>query len=159
MSLSEIVDHAYRLRPDDLAGQAHRVVIANVTYQGVEDMTPVLHFAGQPKPLALSPQMTHQLTLVTNTSLRSAWIGHEVIIQPQADAAGPTIAILPPDTTHIRATSRPIARPSSDARSWRMALAIVSALLIASAIYSFVYLPQLQITLRELIGYFQGLQP
>jgi hypothetical protein len=49
MSISPIVDANYRLQAVDLEGMARHVVIANVTYQGVEEMTPVLHFVGQTK--------------------------------------------------------------------------------------------------------------
>ena len=55
--------------PADLGGRPRRVIIANVTYQGIEEMTPVLHFAGQPKRLALTRPMAQQLTAATGTSL------------------------------------------------------------------------------------------
>lgn len=158
VSLSEIVDHGYRLLPEDLGGRSHRVIIANVTYQGIEEMTPLLHFAGQPKPLALTPEMAQRLTTMTQTSLRTAWIGQEIIIQPQLGDEGPIIAILPRDAVRARAVMAPITRPTADARGWRMALGIVAALIIAAAAYTYVYLPQLQATWIELLNLFQSAQ-
>ena len=75
MSISPLVDADYRLYAADLAGMARQVVIANVTYQGIEEMRPVLHIEGQTKRLVLSPEQVNQLIEITGTALLSRWIG------------------------------------------------------------------------------------
>ncbi len=125
------------------------MIIANVTYQGIEEMTPVLHFAGQPKRLALTRPMAQQLTAATGTSLRAAWMGREILLQPQMGPEGPTIEILPAQGSRASTTIPP--RLGPDEHGWRTALAIVLVVAIAGAVYTYVFLPQLQANLAELL--------
>src|SRR5688572_10671203 len=82
MSISPVIDANYRLQPADLESAARQVVISNVTYQGVEEMTPVLHFDGQTKRLVLSPEQAGQVIEITGTPLLPQWIGVALILQP-----------------------------------------------------------------------------
>ncbi|HXF61764.1 MAG TPA: hypothetical protein VNK95_09105, partial [Caldilineaceae bacterium] len=81
MSISYFVDEKYRLQPADLQGWPRRVVIANVTFQGIEEARPVLHFAGQTKRLALSAEQTRQLIALTGSAQFSDWIGRAVVLR------------------------------------------------------------------------------
>jgi hypothetical protein len=133
MSISPLVDAGYRLQPADLEGASRQVVIANVTYQGVEEMTPVLHFAGQTKRLVLSPQHVEQVIKITGTTLFQQWIGATLVLQPRITKNDSAIWI------HAAGPGRR-ARPmpvyvSEDKRGWYLALSVVGLLILASVIY------------------------
>lgn len=83
MSLSETVDEKYRIGIDDLEGRARRLVIANVSYQGVEEMRPVLHFEGMNKRLVLSASQSTDMIRMTHTAIPSDWIGESVVLRPE----------------------------------------------------------------------------
>ena len=146
-SISPLVDADYRLHAADLAGFPRHVVIANVTYQGIEEMRPVLHFEGQTKRLVLSPGQVNQLIDITGTVLSSRWIGVPLILQPSAKGEA-QIAILP--VTHkLRGQPMPVTI-SEDRRGWLLAISIVGVLLSISLLFAFLNLPMLVATLQEL---------
>ena len=68
MSLSELVDEGYRLDAADLQGKQNQVVISNVSYQGVEEISYVLHFEGIPKRLTLNHEQWRQLAETTGST-------------------------------------------------------------------------------------------
>jgi hypothetical protein len=129
-SISPIVDTNYRLLPADLQGETRRVVISNVTYQGVEEMTPVLHFAGQTKRLVLSPEQVKQMMEITGTVLYPRWIGTAILLQPPKRADEDRIKIAP-------VTSNQSGKPmpvyvSEDRRGWILAFGGVGIVLVVS---------------------------
>lgn len=134
MSISPIVDANYRLQPADLEGVARRVVIANVTYQGVEEMTPVLHFVGQTKRLVLSLEQVGQIIDITGTPLFSQWIGLPIILQPHAERTESHI-LIKAVTPKLRGQPMPI-YVSEDRRGWYLALSVVGLLLSTSIIFA-----------------------
>ncbi len=75
------VYEAYRLRPRDLDGP-RATAIRRVTYEGVEELRPVLYFEGLPKPLVLSGEQARALTRWTGEALCERWIGHAVVLSP-----------------------------------------------------------------------------
>ena len=134
MSTSPIVDANYRLQPADLEGTARQVVIANVSFQGLEAMTPVLHFAGQTKRLVLSPEQVRQMMEITGTTLFPQWIGVPVVLKPETIQAQTTIH-LKAATPNLHARPMPVAI-TDDKRGWRLSLIVVATLLSLSTLYA-----------------------
>ncbi len=50
ISISDTIDVRYRLQPEDLGGKARPVFVRNVTLEGVEGLTPLVHFEGLARP-------------------------------------------------------------------------------------------------------------
>jgi hypothetical protein len=70
-----IIETQYRLHPADLDGKPSKAQIANVTFQGIEAMQPVLHFTGHAKRLTLTPAQSRQMVTITGTTIVTQWIG------------------------------------------------------------------------------------
>lgn len=151
MSISPIVDADYRLYPHDLDGIPRQVVIANVTYQGVEEMTPVLHFEGQTKRLVLTPEQVRELIEITGTVLYPKWIGLPVILQPHITRHESRIHIIPAGAK-VRAQPMPT-YVSEDQRGWILAMSVVGLLLSLSAIFVALNFNSLLTILQELRDY------
>jgi hypothetical protein len=151
MSISPIVDAGYRLHPLDLQGIARQVVIANVTYQGVESMTPVLHFVGQSKRLVLTHEQVTQMVEITGTSLFSQWIGISVILQPQK-SKGQTSIVIKAVTLRQRGQPMPV-YVHEDKRGWRLSLIVVGSLITASSLYVVLNITSLLAAFQELRAY------
>ena len=130
MSISPIVDAEYRILPTDLEGHTRRVEIANVTYQGVEAMTPVLHFVGQTKRLVMTPEHAKQMLEITGSILHAQWIGVTIILQPRITKQESRILIHPVSRKR-RGQPMPI-YVLDDRRGWLLALSIVGILLAIS---------------------------
>jgi hypothetical protein len=148
MSLSPIVDANYRLQPADLEGRARHVVITNVTYQGVEEMTPVLHFAGQSKRLVLSSDQVRQMIEITGTTLFPQWIGVSIVLQPRTTPKESFILIKPLNPRQ-RALPMPV-YVSEDRRGWYLALTVVGLLLAVSILYAALNAATLLATVQQL---------
>jgi hypothetical protein len=152
MSRSPIVDADYRLHVADLADEPRQVIIANVTYQGVEEMVPVLHFEGQTKRLVLNREQAAQLLAITGTVLHQRWIGLPIILQPPKSASKGDV----PAAITIRAVgakSRAHPMPvviSEDRRGWYLALVVVGLLLSASTVFALLNLDSILATLQLL---------
>lgn len=148
MSTSPIIDANYRLHPTDLAGAARQVVIANVTFQGVEAMAPVLHFVGQTKRLVLTPEQVRQMIDITGTSLFPQWYGVAVILHPKTSKKQGTIE-LKAVTAHPRAQPMPIVI-TEDKRGWRLSFAVVGLLLLLSTLYATINAATLLTAIQQL---------
>ena len=148
MSISPIVDEHYRIQVADLDGTPRQVEIANVTYQGVEEMTPVLHFVGQTKRLVLSARQVEEMLQITGTILYPHWIGTHIILHPHV-TNGETSIALKPVTKGQRGRPMPT-YVSEDRRGWGLALSVVMILLVASALFTWLNLEILLATLQEL---------
>lgn len=111
MSLSETIDEKYRISVADLGGRAQRLVIANVSYQGVEEMHPVLHFEGLTKRLVLTSSQCYDMIRLTHTAIPSDWIGETIILRPGRSGA-------PVGATLVVARSSVVARSLVGSRSW-----------------------------------------
>ena len=136
MSISPTVDAGYRLQPADLDGAPRRAVIANVSFQGLEEMTPVLHFEGQTKRLVLSPEQTAQAVELMGTSLFHNWIGRPLVLVPVRRRKGPTEIVLAAPTARPRAAAIPTV-PQGERKEWRMAITVVAAITLVSTGYYF----------------------
>jgi hypothetical protein len=148
MSISPTVDADYRIYPADLAGTARRVVIANVTYQGIEEMLPVLHFVGQTKRLVLTPENVTQLLQITGSILHEQWIGIAILLQPQVNKRESKI-VIQPVTRKQRGQPMPI-YVSEERRGWVLALSVVGLLFAASTIFVALHLNTLLLALEQL---------
>ncbi|MCC6456572.1 MAG: hypothetical protein IT328_16570 [Caldilineaceae bacterium] len=148
MSSSPIVDAGYRLHPLDLQGAARHVVIANVTYQGIESMTPVLHFEGQSKRLVLTPEQVNQMVEITGTTLFPQWIGIGVILQPQKSKRQTSI-VIKAITPKQRGQPMPV-YVHEDKRGWRLSLIVVGSLIAASGLFVVFNITSLLAAIQEL---------
>ena len=127
---ANIIRTRYRLQPDDLAGQRIDATITNVTIEGLESLTPVLHFDQIAKPMLLSPGDADDLARITQTAVLQEWIGRTVSIAPVETADGVRLAIF---SSTQRTLPQPIPRPphvESRLRQWRTILIVVLVLLI-----------------------------
>jgi hypothetical protein len=98
MSRAPVVDERYSLQPGDLAGNVRRVVIQNVSYQGVEELTPVLHFAQAAlRPLPLDVAQRSELIRLSHSALSSDWIGSLVELRVTQHNGQPRIVLTTPN--------------------------------------------------------------
>ena len=151
MSISPKVDANYRLQPADLQGIARQVVIANVTFQGVEKLSPVLHIEGQSKRLLLSSEQVTQMVEITGTSIFPQWIGVPVILQPKK-SQGQTTILIKAVTSRQRGQPMPIFI-HEEKRGWRLALIVVGSLLTASSVYAALNITTLLTVIQEVRDY------
>lgn len=99
MSRARVVDQRYRLQAKDLGNTPVVVKIYNVSYQGLEQLTPLLHFDGYPgKVLALDHQQCRDLIRLTHSALCNEWIGHTVLLRPAQQEGDTTLVIETPTT-------------------------------------------------------------
>jgi hypothetical protein len=148
MSISPIVDENYRIQAADLQGLARQVVIANVTYQGVEAMAPVLHFEGLSKRLVLAPEQVNQIVEITGTTLFRQWIGRAIILQPRITKTESAIFIKAV-TAKQQGQPMPVYL-SEDRRGWYLALSTVAILLTVSIVFAVLNATMLLNTLQLL---------
>lgn len=127
MSRVEIVDQEYRLQAGDLGQTPRRVLITNVTMQGLETMAPTLHFAGEPKRLPLSREQSQALIEITGTAVTQQWIGATVYLVPTSSGSSPAIRILatPPKSRSGVQDDRRLPTP----RAWVAALLVLAILI------------------------------
>ncbi|MCX6047886.1 MAG: hypothetical protein NT075_22530 [Chloroflexi bacterium] len=79
MSLSPLVDEHYTLKPVDVGRAPLRVTINNVSLQGVEEISPVLHLNEFPtKRLVIDSTQSQTLIQMTGSPLFASWIGHKI---------------------------------------------------------------------------------
>jgi hypothetical protein len=96
MSISPIIDEHYRLRPTDLGRSSVQVTIQNVSWQGVEQLRPLLHLREFPQKrlLLTSPQMQTLIDIV-GSSVAQDWIGHTILLLAEYDDGELTIMLYP----------------------------------------------------------------
>lgn len=93
MSISAAVDEGYRIHLADLDGQEWEWVITNVSYQGVEEMSPVLHLQGLSKRFVLDAEQSRQMMALTRSPIPEEWIGATIRVAPKQTADNGSIAI------------------------------------------------------------------
>ena len=139
MSISAVVDERYRLLPADLNGRARQVMIKAVTFEGVEQFTPLLHFEGVARPLALDPEQRIAMAQLARSTLTADWVGVALVLRPVRANEGDTIALLPLDATGGQRVSAaggwasPGAAQPETRRSWRPLLLLLALLALAFA--------------------------
>jgi len=150
MSLSEIVDAEYRLQPADLPVRPSRVVIANVTYQGVEQLAPVLHFEGMTKRLVLSPDLVQRVVNLTGTPIFSRWIGITLILEVSRIDGAHMINIVAAENSPYAANA--VVDDMDDAGHWRTALVTVGTIAILGLMFALYRLSYLEGILARLFS-------
>ena len=94
MSISPIIDERYRLRPEDVGRSGIYVTVQNVSWQGVEQLHPLLHLREFPqKRLLLTQQQVESLIEITSSSLADEWIGQRLVLVATYDDGEPVIMI------------------------------------------------------------------
>ncbi len=142
MSISEIVDEKYRLHATDLHGRAQYVTISNVSYQGIEDLNPVLHFTGTTKRSVLNQAQCQNLIQLTGSLIFTDWIGREVLLEPRATEGEAEILIRSQRGGFLR--RRLTGRTTNpDLLGWIVAVAVVITLLAISSLYVSTHLDRL----------------
>lgn len=149
-----MVDERYRLTPADLNGRARQVMIKAVTFEGVERFTPLLHFEGVARPLALDPEQRIDMAAVAHSTLAADWVGVALVLCPVRSDEGETIALLPLDATGRRAAPEPGWTPRRDVqqgprRSLRPVLILLALLALA---FAAAYLVENMGSLTNLLG-------
>ena len=82
MSFSSTVDHRYRFIAADLGGRSRTVMVTRVSYQGVENLQPMLHFEGIAKPLALDMTQRLVVSQIARSTAVSDWVGIMMELHP-----------------------------------------------------------------------------
>ena len=85
MSQSEVIDRQYRLLPNDLAGKPRKVIVRGVTVEGVEFVTPLIHFEGVGRPLALDAAQRIEMARIARSTILADWVGASLVLQPVRD--------------------------------------------------------------------------
>jgi hypothetical protein len=93
MSSSAVVDKEYRLTPADFAQGEQALIVTNVSFQGLEEIRPVLHFRGQSKWLVCDPGQCNDLARITKSAVCSDWIGSTLLVAVVEDEQGSTIQL------------------------------------------------------------------
>lgn len=81
---SRIVEERYRLLPADVGHTGRRVRIQNVSYQGVENLRLVLHFAETRKALALNQIQCRDLIRSMGSGHIEDWLDRSVLLRVDA---------------------------------------------------------------------------
>lgn len=82
MSTAPVIDIRYRLRPEDIGRSGRYVTIQNVSWQGVEQLAPLLHLREFPsKRLLLDPQQQQTLMQITGSTETRTWVGQVLLLQ------------------------------------------------------------------------------
>ena len=121
MSRSQIVDQRYRLQSIDLQGVPVQVVITAVSFQGLEELAPVLHLAnGSFKRLALAPEQREALIRVTQSTLCTDWVGCQIALYPGIAQTPADVVIVSPGA--LRQRQWPILRAPPQASTLKRAI-------------------------------------
>jgi len=131
MSISSVIDERYRLHPRDLGRSSIQVTIQNVSWQGVEQLNPLLHLREFPqKRLLLNQRQMQRLIAIIDSSLDRDWIGHTIQLRAEYDDGKLIIALYPMATTHeYFAPKRPHSR-IHESRSTLLLLGILALLFV-----------------------------
>ena len=123
MSFSATIDYRYRLIAADLGGRSRSVIVTRVSYQGVENLQPMLHFESIGKPLALDPSQRLVVSQLARSTAVSDWVGLMMELHPVEYEGRSWIEITPiggkrprprsstPPPTQVRAAPPPKPKP------------------------------------------------
>ena len=151
MSFSETVDEKYRISAVDLNGREHRLRVSNVSYQGLENLSPVLHFDGITKRLVLDRTQYRQMIIHTREAVPEDWIGASVVLRPTEMGGETTVVIGSPHGLGL-----PSMRATLGSLSEWYVWLIAAVLVICAIGFSAWYLDQYGEQIWELVR--QGLQ-
>lgn len=95
---SRPVEERYRLLPTDLGRTGRSMRIQNISYQGVENVRLVLHFAETHKALALDPTQCRDLIRSTGSGKIEEWLDRTVLLRVDGETGADVIRIEPAAT-------------------------------------------------------------
>lgn len=105
MSFSSTVDYRYRLIAADLGGRPRTVMVTRVSYQGVENLQPMLHFEGIAKPLALDATQRLVVSQIARSTAVSDWVGLMMELHPVEQEHRSWIEVTPVGAKRKRASA------------------------------------------------------
>ena len=86
MSISPIIDERYRLQPADVGRSGVHVTVQNVSWQGIEQLHPLLHLREFPqKRLLLNQQQVQSLIEIVGSTMAQDWIGQRLVLVAEYD--------------------------------------------------------------------------
>ena len=138
MSISPVIDDGYRLKPADVGRATMRVTINNVSLQGVEELSPVLHLVEFPtKRLVIDGAQGQVLMQLTGSPLLTDWIGQQIDLKTSTDEGESTILIQAPqaESWPWKQTSPP-KHESDPGNRWTSLLLLVVLIVIFGAAYA-----------------------
>lgn len=143
MSLSDVIDRRYRLLPADLAGKARQVIVRGVTVEGVEYVTPLIHFEGVGRPLALDARQRIEMSRIARSTILADWVGASLVLQPVRDHGQDRIRLYALEEAGRRVTASSAAdgfalTPRSGS-GWRVLVRILTVLLIVALLLATVW--------------------
>jgi hypothetical protein len=152
MSRSSIVDESYRLKPGDLGRRPVRVAVQNVSFQGLEELHPVLHFAEFPtKRLVLDPLQCRQLITATHSPLCVDWIGRAVELR-SASYAGQAVVAIEVTETLPKRPGRKLNWETQDSPARTVMLLLLLLALAFGTVYILDHYPQIVTLLQHVQG-------
>lgn len=129
MSISPIIDERYRLRPTDLGRGSVQVTIQNVSWQGVEQLCPLLHLREFPqKRLLLNGRQMQSLIEIVGSTQDHDWIGYTIFLQVEQKDDELTIVLHPFTAAHEQNPRR--LRPRRQLREAGRTLLLVALLIL-----------------------------
>ncbi|NJN82874.1 MAG: hypothetical protein HC802_11745 [Caldilineaceae bacterium] len=149
MSRAQIVDEKYRLQEGDLERRPQRVVIANISFQGLEELHAVLHLQGATKRMVLSPAHCQELIRITGSVEWADWVGQTIELIPPRREEPTQITIREIDTEDSHRTWKP-RRENGERSGWLTAAFVVALLLGVSALYASQNMEAIQAALQAL---------
>lgn len=140
MSLCEVVDRRYRLNPADLAGRTRPVIVCSVTYEGLEELRPLVHFEGLGRPLSLDPDQRLDMARITHSTLLVDWVGASLVLRPVRRDGRESIRLLGRDEYDPYPLLAPAQRraPALPVRTILRLLAVIFLIVAAFAAVSMV---------------------
>ena len=154
MSLSDVVDRRYRLNAAALEGRVRSAIVCSVSYEGVEDLRPLIRFEGLGRPLALDPVQRLDMARITHSTLLADWVGASVLLRPVRSDGHETIRLVGVEELERLPRWVPPAppRPSLPLRALLRILAVTFLIVAAFAAANFVErLPNFQALLDVLL--------
>lgn len=128
---ARVVETRYRLQPGDLPAAGLQATVKQVTRQGVEQVTPVLHLDGAPRPLLLDDENVRRMSALAGSPLHEDWLGVALTLVAASEEGEQVIRIYGAGASP--APARPLRAPRGQ---WRAALLLLLLLGLAfGAVY------------------------
>jgi hypothetical protein len=110
-------------------------VISNVSYQGLEELNPVLHFEGLFRRMVLSRDHVLSLVQITGSVIFSDWIGSSVVLTPGGGIGEETIQIQPVPERKNGWFRANLPTHDFDHNGWLLSILVVLGLAVVSLAY------------------------
>jgi len=154
MSLSDVIDRQYRLLPADLAGKPRKVIVRGVTVEGVEYVTPLIHFEGVGRPLALDAAQRIEMAHIARSTILADWVGAAVVLQPVRTNGQERIrlqALEDAGRLVVNDLTAPFESPSPERSPWRHLVRLLGVILVVALLLVAVWLVENSANLDTLL--------